>query len=73
MPASNPDLSNKTTPFRLEYLRCKQTNAPVGEGEKDEAGSKKGKMEGLKQRREGNKQASRWCDGDEEEAGMTGK
>lgn len=36
LPASNPDLSNKTTPFRLEYLRRKQTNAPLGERKRED-------------------------------------
>lgn len=64
-PAWNPDLSNKTTPFCLEYLRCKHTNAPAGETgnnirvERDDD-SESGKADGLRGETSQNQDGVMW-------------
>lgn len=74
VPTSNLDLPSKATPFHLEYLRCKQTNAPLGEGVR-QAERKRWRQTDQnrhRMRRGRSKQASRWCEVDEEEDTMTG-
>lgn len=74
VPTSNLDLPSKATPFHLEYLRCKQTNAPLGEGVRQAEGKwwRQTDQNRHRMRRGRSKQASRWCEVDEEEDAMTG-
>lgn len=74
VPTSNLDLPSKATLFHLEYLRCKQTNAPLGEGVRQAEGKwwRQTDQNRHRMRRGRSKQASRWCEVDEEEDAMTG-
>lgn len=73
MPASNFDLLNETTPFHFEYLRCKQTNRPLGEREREMVGRKVRKTDNQKGAEGGGiKWRSGRCEADNEEGEMTG-
>lgn len=71
-PQAIPTCRIKRHPFVLEYLRCKQTNAPVGERERPAGRKRQQDKNRNSLRRWRNKQTSRLYDGDDEDGRMTG-